>query len=84
MMLRVDGKIVWSMSHRHCVRVFTSGCRIFSVCGSDQYSDTLSAAVDITLPHNTGSLDLAFSSTLPQGHECVASWGVDDVAVSYL
>ena len=31
MMLRVDGKIVWSMSH-DTVRVFTSRCRIFSVC----------------------------------------------------
>jgi len=81
--LKVDGSTVWTQSHTHCDRVFSSMCRGIDVCGDVNYPDWLSFRVEAVVPHSKStSVSLEFGSTLtndPTSTACGPSYGIDDV-----
>jgi len=81
--MQVDNSTVWSHSHNWCPGFLNWICVKYGVnsCGRDT-PDTLSVKAEVTMPHTSSTLKLAFASNLPVGSDaCRVSWGVDDVSI---
>jgi len=52
-----------------------------NVCGNPLFPEgRFSAPIDITIPHTTDTLSLAFGTTLDQD-ACEESWGISNIAI---
>ncbi|UKJ88156.2 hypothetical protein MACJ_000599 [Theileria orientalis] len=85
--IKITGRVhffdEWNESHNWCPSVTDSVCRKFGidVCGTE-YPDRLSVNFDVSMPHDSVSLVIEFSSSLDaKTQACVVSWGIDDIAL---
>mmetsp|Transcript_125700 Transcript_125700/g.268209 ORF Transcript_125700/g.268209 Transcript_125700/m.268209 type:complete len:279 (-) Transcript_125700:46-882(-) len=85
-MMQVNGQTVWAQAHEWCPSFLKWMCTKYGVdtCGRGT-PDRLSVGAEATLEHSSGTLEVAFASTLPHGTDaCQTSWGVDDIAVELI
>jgi hypothetical protein len=78
--LTVDGNPVWLMHHKYC-DLSAGSCSAINVTGDAQIPDAVGLKVDVFVPHSAVSATIAFGTSL-LGDPCIASFAIDDVAVS--
>ena len=90
---RLDDRVVWmegcgrpAAATAACEEAASaaeaSAATTLNVCGSSHPEMRLGASIDVTTPHSDDALNVTFGALLPSGLDaCIASWGVDDIAL---